>query len=570
MKHPNRKALTRQFYRGNQGALALAVASTLLLAGCNLAVSWLMQQLIDVSTGAGGTFDLPQLALIGLACVLGVAAAGGLAYLSRPRFLSRAMEQYKTYIFGEISKKSIAAFSGENTSLYVSALSNDANTIETDYLTKLFTLISYLLLFSGALALMFWYSPMLTLISIALALLPVLASLLTGNRAARVEAVVSQKNASFMSTLKDSLAGFSVVKSFQAEAEMCRLFAGSVKSVQEAKCRKYKLSVVLQLLGAVAGIIAQMGVFLVGAWMALSGKGISAGVVIVFVQLMNFVITPIGEVPQILAGRKATGTLMDKLAQALAQNVRDEGQDIPCRLESGIELKNLSFSYDGEKEVLHGVSAQFEAGKSYALVGASGSGKSTILNLLMASHGSYTGEITYDGKELREISGKSLYSLMSMVQQNVFVFNSSIRDNITMFRDFPKAQVDEAIRLAGLSRLLEERGEDYLCGENGSGLSGGERQRISIARCLLRATPVLLVDEATAALDAETAYRISDSILNLRGLTRIVVTHTLEESLMRRYDGILALKNGHLVEQGTFEALMERKGYFYSLFTVSQ
>jgi len=570
MKHPNRKSFTRQFYRGNRGTLTVAVVSTLLNAGSNLAISWLMQQLIDVSTGAATGFTLPQLALIALLCTLAVGAAGGIAYLSRPRFLSRAMEQYKTYVFGEISKKSIAAFSGESTSLYISALSNDANTIETDYLSQIFALITDVLLFFGALALMFWYSPLLTFVSIALAFLPVLVSLLTGNRMAKAQTAVSQKDASFLSTLKDSLGGFSVIKSFQAEAAMCRLFSQSVRSAEAAKCKKRKLSVILQLLGAVAGIVAQMGVFLVGAWMAFSGRGVSAGVVIVFVQLMNYVIMPIGEVPQILAGRKAVGTLIDKLALSLSANIRDEGWSIPRQLSSGIALKDLSFSYDGEKEVLHKITAWFEAGKSYAIVGASGSGKSTLLNLLMGSHGSYTGEIAYDGVELGEISSESLYSLVSMVQQNVFVFNSSIRDNITMFRQFPTDQVDGAIDLSGLSSLIEERGEDYPCGENGNGLSGGERQRISIARCLLRKAPVMLVDEATASLDAETAYRISDSILNLKGLTRIVVTHTLEESLMRRYDCILAMKNGRLVECGSFDRLMERKGYFYSLFTVSQ
>ena len=203
-------------------------------------------------------------------------------------------------------------------------------------------------------------------------------------------------------------------------------------------------------------------------------------------------------------------------------------------------------------------------------MGASGSGKSTILNLLMASHNNYTGEINYDGIELRKISGESLYKLVSIIQQNVFVFNNSIRDNITMFHDFPAQEVSRAIQLSGVSGLIQERGEAYLCGENGSGLSGGEKQRISIARSLLRKSPVLLVDEATAALDAETAFHVSDSILDLEGLTRIVVTHTLDAPLMKRYDRILALKNGSLVEEGTFDELMEKKGYFYSLFTVSQ
>lgn len=139
-----------------------------------------------------------------------------------------------------------------------------------------------------------------------------------------------------------------------------------------------------------------------------------------------------------------------------------------------------------------------------------------------------------------------------------------------MFRDFPKEEVDHAITQSGLTELIQKHGEDYLCGENGCNLSGGERQRISIARSLLRKTPVLLVDEATAALDKETAKHVSNSILDLESYTRIVVTHALEETLLKRYDQILAFKNGKLMEVGDFETLINEKGYFYSLYTVSQ
>lgn len=193
-----------------------------------------------------------------------------------------------------------------------------------------------------------------------------------------------------------------------------------------------------------------------------------------------------------------------------------------------------------------------------------------MLNLLMAGHSTYTGEILYDGRELKTIQTGSLYDLVSIIQQNVFVFNSSIRDNITMFREFPAEEVDRAVRLSGLSELIEKKGEQYLCGENGCGMSGGEKQRISIARCLLRKSPVLLVDEATAALDTKTAHQVMTSIQDLDGLTRIIVTHSLEEAVLRRCDGILTLKNGRIIESGTFDQLMEKKGYFYSLFTVSQ
>ena len=132
------------------------------------------------------------------------------------------------------------------------------------------------------------------------------------------------------------------------------------------------------------------------------------------------------------------------------------------------------------------------------------------------------------------------------------------------------ALLERAIELAGLSELIQERGENYLCGENGSGLSGGEKQRISIARSLLKKSQVLLVDEATAALDAETAYQVSSAILGLGGVTRIVVTHSLDEGLLKQYDGIITLKNGSVIEMGTFDELLSKKGYFYSLFTISQ
>ena len=136
--------------------------------------------------------------------------------------------------------------------------------------------------------------------------------------------------------------------------------------------------------------------------------------------------------------------------------------------------------------------------------------------------------------------------------------------------DFPTDEVDNAIRLSGLSALIAERGEDYLCGENGSGLSGGERQRISIARSLLKKSKVLLADEATAALDTKTTHHVTNAILDLSDLTRIVVTHLLDESILRKYDQVIALKNGTIAEHGTFEELMSKKGYFYSLFTIAQ
>ncbi|HJC22176.1 MAG TPA: ABC transporter ATP-binding protein/permease [Candidatus Eisenbergiella merdavium] len=565
-----RRQFSGQFYRNNRLNLALTLLNTVLAAVLNLAISWLLQQTIDLATGAAAGLNLAQLgwATAGLLAVCVVLDASEAVAL--PRFLSRAMGQYREYAYGELLKKNLATFTEENTAVYLSALSNDANSIETNYLQKLFSFLGNALLFAGSLALMFWYSPPLTAVALVLSALPLAASLLAGPGLAEAEEEVSRENEGFVASLKEGLNGFSVVKSFQAEKEAFALFSGHSRSLQAAKCHRLRRGSVLSSVGSTAAAAAQLGVFLAGCWMALSGWGVTAGEMVVFVNLMGYFNLFISALPDFLANRAAAGALIDKLADALAVNVQKQGRAVPGKLEEGITIQELSFSYKAGEEVLRGLSARFEAGKSYAVVGGSGSGKSTLLKCLMAGGTGYEGEIRYDGVELRQISPDSLYDLVSLVEQNVFVFDSSVRDNITMFRTFLEEKVERAERLSGLRGLVEEKGEGYRCGENGKNLSGGERQRISIARSLLRQSSVLLVDEATAALDRETAFRVAGSILDLEGLTRIVVTHALDEALLRRYDGILVLKDGTLAECGRFEELMERKGYFYSLYTVSQ
>lgn len=290
---------------------------------------------------------------------------------------------------------------------------------------------------------------------------------------------------------------------------------------------------------------------------------------LIFVNLCNFVLTPINVIPQYWASRKAASVLIEKLAEVTEENAGRAGEAIAPVLNDAIVLDSVTFGYDAQQPVLEDVSLRLEAGKKYALVGASGSGKSTLLNLLMGAHDGYSGSISIDGKELRDVDPNSLYDLMSLIGQSVFLFDDTIRRNITMFRDFPVEQVDMAVCRSGLKPLMEQRGEDYRCGENGMGLSGGERQRVSIARCLLRGTPVLLLDEATAALDNQTAFAVTDAILHLDGLTRLVVTHRLEEALLEQYDEIIVLRGGRVCERDTYRGLMERKGYFYSLYNVT-
>lgn len=562
-----RRELAAQFYRGNRLTFAVAAFAALTAGSLNLILSWLIQQLIDTASGMPNARPLGALALLSAGMVGLCIAVTLLRYAAEPRFLEKAMRQYRDFAFQKLTEKSIASFRDESTASYLSALTNDTATVEASYLEQQLSVLTQAVTFAGALVIMLWYSPVLTAIAAGLTVLPLIASLMTGKQLQTAERRVSARNRDFTAALSDCLGGFSVVKTFRAEKEIMRLFAENNRRLEREKCTKRRIKMMVGLLAAVTGIIAQLGVFLVGAYFVLTGRGLTAGGVILFVNLMNFMIEPVTTLPALLAGRRAALGLMDQLADALAQHGTAAGQAEPAPLTEGIRMEHVSFSYEPGREVLHDVSTTFEAGKAYAVVG--GSGKSTLLNLLMAA-GDYQGSIRLDGTELRDVLPESLYAVMSVIQQNVFVFNASIRDNVTMFRAFPQDALDDAIAHAHLTGLLAERGEAYRCGENGVGLSGGEKQRISIARTLLKKSSVLLADEATAALDAKTAHAVTSDLLDLTGMTRIIVTHNLEASALRRFDWILVMKDGRIEETGTFDELMAGKGYFYALFTVSQ
>lgn len=566
-KKKNRKFIHQLYYK-NRINFIVTIILTIAMSSLNLMISWLIQQIMDC-TANQDMQALVRSAWIVIIVVVIYTIANVMYRAVYPRFLQRAMQQYRDYAFSRLTQKSLRSFSKEGTALYVSALTNDCTSIENNYLAATFTLIELLFCFLGALIMMLYYSPVMLVLAVALSFLPVAVSMTAGNRLTEQEKEISKKNERFVSIVNELLSGFPVIKSFRAETQASRLFSQRNEQAEEAKKNKRRTEQLISLLANDAGIIAQMGIFLAGAWLAISGKGVTAGVVIVFVQLMNYILNPISQVPLLWSNRKAAIALMEKLSDALSENVREEGREKLNGFSEKIEVKDLTYGYEPESPVLKDLDVQFDAGKSYAIVGGSGSGKSTLLNLLMGSSSNYQGEICIDGVSIKNIESESLYQLMTSVQQNVFVFNDTIRNNVTMFHEFPDKEVTLALERSGLSEFIEKRGEEFVCGENGANLSGGERQRISIARALLRKSPILLVDEATAALDAATARAVSFSILNLVGMTRIVVTHRLEEAILRRYDKILVMKNGTICEQGNFDTLMQQKGQFYSLFQIA-
>ncbi|NJP40115.1 ABC transporter ATP-binding protein [Oscillospiraceae bacterium HV4-5-C5C] len=546
-----------------------ALLFTLLSTPEMLLVSWLLGAVFDSATQGNGK-RLLLLAVSGAGILAYMIVVDLLMYRQKSRFIHQALEQYKALAFRQLSQKSIHAFLKENPGRYISVLTNDINSVEENYLNRGFLLVYQTVSFIGALIMMLYYSVPLTLVAIALSCLPVLTSLYMGRGLATRERQVSDINEHFVAQVRDLLNGFTVIKSFKAEKEAIGLFDRVNHQTEQTKFRRRWWDCLLTTASSASGTILQLGLFMFGAYLAIRGQ-MTAGAVLTMTNLCNALLQPISLVPQYLGSRQAALGLIRKLAGLTAQNAElSAGKDLAPRLTQPIILDRVSFGYEPGQLILKDICLQLEPGGKYAVVGASGSGKSTLLNLLMAAGRDYQGSIRINGLELREIRPDSLYDLLSLIGQTVFLFDDTVEQNITLFRPFPADKLNLAIQRAGLAPLLVARGRDYHCGENGSALSGGERQRISIARALLREAPVLLLDEVTAALDNQTAFEVTQAILQLDGLTRLVVTHRLEARLLQQYDQILVLRDGRVCERGHFSELMAARGYFYSLYQVSQ
>lgn len=564
------RVYTKTFFKKNKGKALLTLVVYIVESALNIVLSWYLQVLLDV-IGRNASSELGRLTMLFFVIILIMTLLIGIRYAAYPRFLEQAMVQYRNQVFQDLLSKNIVSFSAENSGTYLSAFTNDMLFIQDKYLKNIFRFIQMLIMLVGSLGLMFFYNISLTLIAIALAILPMLGSILLGGQLAEKEKVVSQNNEVYVSSLKDILSGFPTIKTFQAETDVYDQFDEINQTLEFSKKRANQTEELIVGVGGLTTIIAQLGVMLIGAYFVLNESNhVTIGMIVAFTNLMNFVIQPLAVIPQIMAERKAARGLINKLSQNLMNRYKESG-DIVLEKKSTppmIRLENVSYSHGEGKFGVTNVSLNLEPGKIYGVVGSSGSGKSTLLNLIMKSHQDYSGKITVDQVDLKHITSKSLYDSFSLIQQEFFIFNTTIENNITMFKSFPKDAVERAIQISGLSDLIKSKGEAYQVGENGKYLSGGERQRIAIARALIRENSVILVDEVTSALDNLTAQQINQTLLSMKNMTRVVVTHRLDENTLSQFDEIIVMKKGQVEEVGSFENLMAEKGYFYSLFMV--
>ncbi len=567
MASVEKNSYRKVIYKKNKVALVLGSIFTIFNAGTNIAIAFLLENLIDIANG-GTMKDLGRLALLTLGVLTFMVVNALIRRTFLHKFYFRGLTNYKSFVFKRLLSNNVNAFGEEQTGRYLSGLTNDVNSIETQYLEIVFGIVGGITLFVGGLVSLFCLHLWIGVTVVVSSIMPLAVSIFFGNRAEKREKVVSAENDRFTSSLRDMLSGFSVIKSFKAEPEIQKIFDKNDESLEQAKRKRRDTINNIDILSVVAGMLMLMIVVGVGVALSIEQK-ITAGAIAACIQLMNYITGPVQFLPTAFSRQKAALALIQKMENTLEHSEEAERNVSVRKLEQGIRFDNVSFGYEENKKILNGVNCFLKKGHSYAIVGVSGSGKTTMLNLLMGAYSDYSGSVLLDNQQIKEISMESLYTLMSVVQQNVFIFDDNIISNITMYKSFPQDEIDKAIDYSGLRNLINEKGLDYKCGEGGSRLSGGERQRISIARAILKNMEILLMDEATSSLDNQTAREVEDAILSLNDITRVVVTHKYSAGILRKYDEIIVLKEGVVEEKGTFDELLKANGYFSSLYQIS-
>ena len=596
--------LSRNFFKNNTLNLFMAVLGTSVLSLAILSVPQLFQILIDYLSGSR-EYSLRGIILLTAGIFSMEFFSAIVTYFFRTKFSTKAVLQYRNFACDYLLKKKVADFYASNSSVYLSALSTDLMKIKEQFLDQIPIITQILFCGIGAMIVMLRYNVFLACMSCVLSLIPFFAAVYSGKNMGELEDRLSTKNAEYLAFLKDFSIGFTIIKSYKVEAIFSKLHGVVNGKTEETMLKRERCVEKVNYFAAISGYVTRLSILFLSAYIAFTRHSISIGTVIAFSQLIHYLIDPLSSLPSMLTEAKAAYRLTDKFwdmikREEVPQNTPEnnrvkeeqiaemqtdiedqkivEKQEIRVQKQSPNEWKSslrgeilfnqICFSYSEGKEVLKELNLRVKEGEKVVLLGTSGSGKSTILKILMGMERAQSGTIRIGGQDTMDLGEDRIFKEISYIQQEVFIFDGTIRENICLFQTYREEELQSVIERAGLRNLVKEKGLDYLCGENGAALSGGERQRISIARSLLRKTPILLADEITASLDKENTYLVLDTLLNIENTTEILVLHDLDSRILSRVDRICVLKNGKVEEEGNFTELLEKKGYFYALYHV--
>ena len=555
------------YFTREKGLVAGMLAVVALGTVCGVCAPSLQSRAIDVIAGEAPGPLVPIL-LVMLAAYLLYSAGQLLQGRISAHLSQRIVKKLREELFGKIVELPVGYLDTHSHGDIMSRMTNDIENISTTVSQSLPSLFSGVLMVCGTVAMMLWYCWQLALLSCVTVLLTVLATKLLSAKVRKFSRRRQRLLGELNGTVEEMVSGYRTVVAYNHQALTTEEFCATSDDLTRAGIRTDIFSGVM---GPVMNCIGNIGFVIIavfGGWFAVRGI-ISVGVISAFIVYAKQFSRPINEIAQIygqvqtaIAGAERVFALLDVAGEDKS------GEPLAEEEQAEVSFRHVTFSYQRGHPVLRDFTLAVPSGKKVALVGAAGSGKTTVVNLLMRFYDPDSGEILVGGQKIQDVSRDSLRKEIAIVLQDTVLFTDTIRSNLTYGNpDATQAQLDAAVEMSRCDELLRllPQGWDTVLTGGGTSISQGQRQLLAIARAFIADPRILILDEATSNVDTRTEKAIQDAMrLVMKNRTSIIIAHRL--STIRDADLIVVMDQGQIVEQGTHEGLLARKGKYYDLY----
>lgn len=549
----------------------IAVAALIICIALDMASPFVTKRIIDDVIIGGNAGLLMQLLAMLLGIGLGRAVLGYVKEYLFDKVSIQITSNIRKKLFQHIQGLSLKYFDDSSTGELLARLKDDVDKFlnVTGFVGML--VIESLIHVGAVLFCMTRISPSLTIIPLLVMPVVGLTAIRLENGLGRIYEEISEVNAKMNTTAQENLAGVRTVKAFAREAFEIKKFNRQNQeyydlNMSQARClAKHQPNITFLTRSTIFVILLFGGKMVMDGSMTLGSLG-------AFAEYANNILWPmeiVGWLSNEVAAAFASNKKIQKIMNVTAGITEVQDPVTPAVIEGNLEFSDVGFSIEG-KQILNGISFRLKQGQTIGIMGMTGAGKSSIVNLIQRFYDPTSGEIRLDGYDIRKLPLPVLRQSSALVMQDVFLFSDTISENIKIGKrdslDF--GIVREAAVHARASRFIEglTEGYDTVIGERGVGLSGGQKQRISIARAISKQAPILILDDSTSALDMETEYEIQQELDKMKNVTKIIIAHRI--SAVRHADEILILEDGKIVERGTHESLMKAKGRYYETYVV--
>ena len=455
-----------------------------------------------------------------------------------------AVEQVRQRILEQVLYRTVAQYNAEGDAAYLSLLTTDLRTLYDDYYMSLFSIVFWGGIMLCALAMYLYISPVMLLAILLVTIPPLVLPRRMNERLKATRDAFSLQMADYTQQLKELLGGFEIIRSFLREDAYAALHQKAARKARESELDyQQSLNAMVTNTSLISNLIFPV-VMLVGLFLAFDGR-LTMGTVSTAASMANFVITPCHQIAQCWAKVKSSQGIRQRLEAAMAEPQAAE-QGEPIGPIESIQCETVRFAYPNTAEpVLKDASLTVDAAQKVALVGESGCGKSTLAKLLFQYYPDYSGDILFNGRQVRTLNRTALYRRVGYIAQTAYLFHDTIRNNICLHEDFPDEQLAHAIAAAGLTDWVASLpdGLDTVISENGKNLSGGQRQRIGIARLALRSYDLIIADEITASLDPDTSQQVMENLIAMPCMV-VAITHDVAGSFMHQFDKVYRVEHG--------------------------